>query len=109
MNTRELPSIWLAVGEDGSGEVVRCIFSAHYSASGLTTTVRRQHSGEVVGKAQGGGYDKTSTALAKGLSKVFNIPTTDGGYGEGHVVEHAFNFGVRVVRLSEALFMLDVL
>ena len=105
---KELPNIWLVVGVDAENELVRAIFSASYSKSGLTVTVRRQHSGEICGKAQGGGYDKTSTALAHALTKVYGIPLTDGAYGEEHLIRHAFGYGVRVRRLSDALYALGV-
>jgi len=108
MSTKYLPDIWLVVGVDQNNELVRAILSGSYSASGLTVTVRRQHSGEVVGRAQGGGYDKTSTALAKGLSKVYGIPYVDGGIGESHVFAHALRHGVKVRRLSDALWALGV-
>jgi hypothetical protein len=105
---KELPNIWLVVGVDAENELVRAIFSASYSKSGLTVTVRRQHSGEICGKAQGGGYDKTSTALAHALTKVYGIPLTDGGWGESSVVAHALKHGVKVRTLTNALWSLGV-
>ena len=54
MKVSELPNIWLVVGVDSNNELVRALFAATYSASGLTVTVRQQHSGQVVGRASGG-------------------------------------------------------
>jgi hypothetical protein len=104
----ELPAIWLVVGIDKNNELVRSILSATYSASGLTVTVRQQHSGQVVGRASGGGYDKTHTALAHALTKVYGIPPIDGGSGERHLFDTALGHGVKVRTLTNALWALGV-
>ena len=105
---RELPNIWLVVGVDKNDELVRSIFSASYSSSGLTVTVRQQHSGAIVGRASGGGYDKTHTALGYALNNVYGIPLIDGGYGEGHLFREALAHGVKVRTLTNALWALGV-
>ena len=105
---RELPNIWLVVGVDKNDELVRSIFSASYSSSGLTVTVRQQHSGAIVGRASGGGYDKTHTALAYALTKIYGIPPIDGGSGEGHLFSEALAYGVKVRTLTNALWALGV-
>jgi hypothetical protein len=108
MSAKELPAIWLVVGVDKNNELLRRIFSANYSASGLTVTVRAHHSGEIVGRAQGGGYDKTHSALSVALSKVYGMPPVDGGYGESTLVSHALRHGIRVRTLTNALWALGV-
>jgi hypothetical protein len=105
---RELPDIWLVVGVNKDNELVRSILSASYSSSGLTVTVRQQHSGAIVGRASGGGYDKTHTALAYALTKVYGIPPVDGGSGEGHLFATALSHGVKVRTLTNALWALGV-
>ena len=108
MNAKELPAIWLVVGVDKNDELVRRIFSATYSASGLTVTVRAQHSGEICGRASGGGYDKTHSALSAALSKVYGMPPVDGGYGESTLMSHALKHGIKVRTLTNALWALSV-
>ena len=103
---KELPTIYLAVGlpteEHPKGD--RAIISITYTAGGAIA--RRQYSGDIVGRAGGGGYDLTSTCLAEALTRIYGIPLTDGACGESHVVDHARREGVRVYRLGEALYAL---
>jgi hypothetical protein len=108
MKISELPAIWLVVGVNEHNALIRSIFAATYSASGLTVTVRQQHSGHVMGRASGMGYDKTHTALAAALTRVYGIPLADGGYGERHLFEHALRHGVKVRTLTNALWALSV-
>lgn len=104
--TKELPTIYLTVGtpteEHPKGE--RAVISITYTAGGAIA--RRHYSGDIVGRARGNGYDRSSTCLAEALTRIYGVPLTDGGCGERHVQEHAERFGVRVYRLSEALFTL---
>lgn len=109
MNTsylREQP-IWLVVGPDPEhpGEMLRVILAGRYGSGG-TFTLRREYSGEVVGRAGGYGYDKQGTALAVALSRLYGMTSIDGARGERSVVEHASTEGIRVVTLGEALFSL---
>lgn len=103
---KELPTIYLTVGlptdEHLKGE--RAIISISYTANGALA--RRQYSGDIVGRAGGGGYDRASTCLAEALTRIYGIPLTDGACGERHVQDHADRFGVRVYRLNEALYAL---
>ena len=108
MKVSELPAIWLVVGVDSNNELVRRVFAATYSASGLTVTVRVHHSGEIVGRASGMGYDKTHSALSAALSKVYGMPPVDGGYGESTLVSHALRHGIKVRTLTNALWALGV-
>lgn len=105
--TKELPTIYLAVGspteEHPKGE--RAIIGIGYTASG-NAVARRHHSGDVVGRAGGYGYCKTGVALAQAVSKIYGVPMTDGARGETHVEDHARAHGVRLYRLSEALYAL---
>ena len=100
---RELPDIWLVVGVDKNNELVRAILSASYSSSGLTVTVRRHHSGDIVGRATGGFYDKTSHALGKALEKIYGIP-----FNDTKIEEHALSYGVKVRTLTNTLWALGV-
>lgn len=104
--TKELPTIYLAVGspteKHPKGE--RSILAVTYTPT--KAVCRRHYSGEVVATAGGGGYDRASTALANALAVIYGIPYTDGGCGETHVVDHARAYGVAVYRLSEALYVL---
>jgi len=102
-NRKELDPIWLVIGKDKYGDQSRIILTASVSASGLTVTVRSA-TGIVFGKANGGGYDRIHTALAKSLTQIFGIPLVDGGVGERHVFESALSHGVQVRRLSQALY-----
>lgn len=99
--------VWLVIGPpDVNGDPVRVILSGAYSASGMTFTVRRQYSGDVVGRAGGGGYDRQGAALADGLSRVFGLPGFDGARGSYAVVEWAADHGVAVYDLTCALYAL---
>lgn len=104
--SKQLPEIYLTVGlpteEHPKGE--RAIISVHYTTNGALA--RRHYSGNIVGRAGGGGYDLTSTCLAEALTRIYGISLTDGGYGESHVRDHALDHGVTVYRLSEALYAL---
>lgn len=100
---RELPNIWLVVGVDKNNELVRAILSASYSSSGLTVTVRRHHSGDIVGRASGGNYDKTSCALGKALEKIYGIP-----FNDTNIEDHALAHGVKVRTLTNTLWALGV-
>lgn len=103
---KELPTIYLAVGlpseEHPKGE--RAIISITYTNNGAVA--RRQYSGDIVGRAGGGGYDRASTCLAEALTRIYGIPLTDGGCGESHVVDHARREGVAVYALRDALYAL---
>jgi hypothetical protein len=105
MNT--IPRIFLVVAEqDTPDDSGRRIYSVHRSQSGLTTTLRRQHSGEAVARATGGGYDLEGTVLADGLSAEFGLPSFDGAVGVSSVIVWAEGHGLAVYPLSEALYAL---
>jgi len=108
MKISELPAIWLVVGVDQNNKLVRAIFAATYSSSGLTVTVRQHYSEQIVGRASGMGYDKTHTALAAALTKVYGMPPVDGGYGESALMSHALSHGIKVRTLTNALWALGV-
>lgn len=103
---KELPTIYLTVGlpteEHPKGD--RAIISITYTAGGAIA--RRQYSGDIVGRAGGNGYDRASTCLAEALTRIYEIPLTDGACGESHVRDHALDHGVTVYRLNEALYAL---
>ena len=97
MSTKDLPRIFIAFGK---GE--RAILSVHYGRS-HGAFVRRHRSGDIVGRASGGGYDVGAAALSAALAKVFGIPESDGAIGMAWVVSQAESEGVRVFRLDEAM------
>lgn len=102
-----LPRIFLVVAEqDTTDDAGRRIYSVHRSQSGLTTTIRRQHSGDAVARATGGGYDLEGTVLADALTAEFGLPPFDGGAGLSTVVAWAEDHGLAVYSLSEALYAL---
>jgi hypothetical protein len=108
----ELPTIWLIVGpptdspdDYGNG---RRIYAVHYSASGLTCTLRQHYSGRIVARAGGGGYDRAGVCLADALHKDYGVPAFDGARGVDAVRQHAERHGVGVYRLADALYALPV-
>lgn len=106
MSTKELPAIYLTVGPptDEHAKGMRAILAVTYTASGAI--MRRHYSGDIVGRASGGGYCRGGVCLAQALAKIHGIPETDGAWGERHVIEHAEAHGVRVYSLSDALWAL---
>ena len=66
------------------------------TANGSVFSVRWLWSGDIIGRAGGGGYDRQGTALSRALSYLYGLPVFDGGIGESSVREHAARHGVSV-------------
>jgi len=71
------------------------------TANGSVFSVRWLWSGEIIGRAGGGGYDRRGTALADALTYLYGVPPFDGGAGEPAVIDHAARHGVTVATGSE--------
>lgn len=99
---KELPTIFLAVSE---GE--RAILEVRYGRNAGARVVRH-YSGDVVGRASGGGYDVAGAAMADALANVFGIPEADGVRGMSYVRSEAEAHGVRVFSLGEAMYALPL-
>lgn len=66
------------------------------TANGSVFSVRWLWSGDIVGRAGGGGYDKQGAALADALTYMYGVPMFDGGLGVAAVEVDAARFGVSV-------------
>ena len=103
----ELPTIFLVVApQDNADWCGRRIYTVHHSNTGMTHTLRRQHSGDAVARVRGCGFDVTGALLADALTAELGVPSFDGARGVSSVVRHAEAHGVRVVTLSDALYAL---
>ena len=76
------------------GHQERLIITA-YSRSGLTVSAWNGYSDEIIGRAHGGGYDKTHTALASAIAKL------DPRVGQ---IAHVGSAGFRAVQEAVAPF-----
>jgi len=66
------------------------------TANGSVFSVRWLWSGDIIGRAGGGGYDRQGSALSQALGHLYGLPYFDGGAGESSVREHAARHGVTV-------------
>lgn len=66
------------------------------TANGSVFSVRWLWSGDIVGRAGGGGYDRQGAALADALTYLYGVPPFDGARGVDAVELHAARFGVSV-------------
>lgn len=102
-----LPDIWLIVGPprgEGHDQSPRVILSGTYTRTGTGYTIRRQHSQRPVAVARGGGYDRTHTALADAIARLWAITDRcDGGAGPTVVEAWAKSHGITIYTLTEAL------
>ena len=76
-------------------EMSECKVAISYSVSRVATAFFG-YSDIVLGKAGGYGYDKTSTVLAKAISKLTGKDLYDSGSGEHRVIERAQKIGIEV-------------
>ncbi len=59
----------------------------------------------VIGRARGGGYDKTSTALGNAIEKIFGVTLdADGAQGEMAIIESAKAHGIEVISLRNLVW-----
>ena len=107
-----LPDVWLIVGpprgegHDQSPRVIlpRVILWGNYNRTNTAYTIRRQHSQLPVAIARGGGYDRTHTALADAIARLWAITDRcDGGAGPTAVEAWAKLHGITIYTLTEAL------
>jgi hypothetical protein len=89
------------------GDSLGALLIASYgreTSNGSVCSVRWLWSGQVIGRAGGGGYDRRGTALADALTYLYGVPSFDGGRGEAAVVDHAARFGVEVAHAAGLAF-----
>ena len=85
------------------GDPLGALLIASYgreTSNGSVCSVRWLWSGQVIGRAGGGGYDRRGSALADALTCLYGVPSFDGGAGEAAVVDHAARFGVEVAHAA---------
>ena len=85
------------------GEEIRRLVVVRYGRNGGATAYA-YHSGDKLGRATGGGYDITATALEDAARKLYGTPRTDGAAGLEHVRRHLAEHGVDLATATELLY-----
>lgn len=98
-------------GADGSRHALsrstRLVLILRYGRNGGCTAYN-YYTGQRIGRATGGNYDITSTALADAASRWYGVPRTDGARGRSWVRAHLNEHGVTLYDMGQAAHALPV-